>query len=806
MYKSLARAHCLIWSLVALAPASYAQQATGTAHIRHAPTLNGAVEGSIQQMTAENTTLNGGASVTGDLLVPGTPTVQLNGNPVYGGTLDGTGTTTPTNHKVTLNGGANLRHVVRRTNAVSLPVVTAPPQPTGTRSVSLNNSTQSPGNFATLKNLTLNSNVGQIAVPPGTYGSFNANSGSGFTLGVVGATTPAIYNFQNLTLNGNSALTVVGPVVVTFANGMSANGSLGNSAHPAWLTLKFASGGLTLNGNVSVHGYVTAPSGQVTINGNAQLVGGLVADRLTLNGNSLLRLLAPPTANQPPTVTLTAPANGASFTAPASFTFTATAADADGSVAKVEFFQGSTKLGEDATAPYTLPHTVSAPDSYTYVARVTDNLGATADSTAVTITVTSLNQPPVVALTAPTDGTLLTAPASVALAATASDPDGSIGKVEFYQGATKLREDFTAPYEFTTANLTPGTYVFSARAYDLQSLSATSVSVSVTVVAPNVSPTVALTAPPDGASFTAPATFTLTATAADSDGLVTKVEFFAGTTKIGEDSFAPYEFVVTGLAAGNYSYLARATDNTGSATDSAPIAVTVVSPNAPPTVALTAPANGASFTLPLTLTLAATATDSDGTIAKVEFFNGPTKLGESLTPSTPPATFTLTFPFTLPGTYSLTARATDNTGASTTSATATVTVTDNSLPFLANFEPAEGYQPGPLHGQRGWSVAGSASIVASPVYAGQQAVSVAPSTPPALLVRAFVNADPERHLCRFLRPAGGGAGGGGRGVSRHGRHPRRPDRHRRHHGSLAGFPRRRGRGGHLVPDGERPGP
>ncbi|HKB58392.1 MAG TPA: hypothetical protein VKC51_12470, partial [Lacunisphaera sp.] len=53
-----------IWS----AAASYAQQATGTALIRHAPTLNGDVEGSIQQMTAESATLNGGASVTGDLL------------------------------------------------------------------------------------------------------------------------------------------------------------------------------------------------------------------------------------------------------------------------------------------------------------------------------------------------------------------------------------------------------------------------------------------------------------------------------------------------------------------------------------------------------------------------------------------------------------------------------------------------------------------------------------------------------------------------------------------------------------------
>ena len=734
-----------LFGLILLASGLSAQ----TALVRHAPTLNATVEGSVQVMTAENVTLNGSANVTGNLRVPGTPAVQLNGNPTYGGTVEGTGAASPTSHKVTLNGGAKLGHVVRRTDAVALPVVAAPPPPAGTRQVSLNNATESPGDFATLKNLTLNGNVGSITVPPGAYGDFTANSSSRFVLGVAGATTPAVYYFQHLTLNGSSHLDVVGPVVITLANAVSANGSLGNSAHPEWGILNFAAGGLTLNGNVSAYGYVTAPSGTVTVNGNAQLVGGLIADRLTLNGNSLLRLIAPPTANQPPTVALTAPADGATFTGTASFTFAATAADADGTVTKVEFYQGGTKLGEDTTAPYTLPHTVSAPGSYTYTARAIDNLGATTDSAAVTITVTSLNQPPVVALTSPADGTLLTAPASVLLAATASDPDGSIGKVEFYQGATKLGEDFTAPFTFPLTLTSPGTYVFSAKAFDLQSLSTTSTAITVTVVAPNQPPTVALTAPPDGASFPAPASFTLTATAADNDGLVTKVEFFqslpasgVGAAKIGEDSFSPYESGVAGLAAGNYTYLARATDNTGSATDSAPVTVQVTSLNHPPTVTLTTPADGSSFTFPVTLTLAAVAADSDGTIAKVEFYSGTTKLGEAITPSSP-GTFTLTFTLTSAGTYSLTARATDNTGASITSAAITVTVAANGVPYLANFEPAEGYQPGPLDGQNGWAVTGTATVGSALRYAGQQGVTVAPAASAALLVRAFVNIDPS---------------------------------------------------------------
>ena len=56
-------------------------------------------------------------------------------------------------------------------------------------------------------------------------------------------------------------------------------------------------------------------------------------------------------ANLPPTVTLTAPATGTTGVA---MTLTATAADSDDTVAKVEFFDGATLLGEDTTSPYSL--------------------------------------------------------------------------------------------------------------------------------------------------------------------------------------------------------------------------------------------------------------------------------------------------------------------------------------------------------------------------------------------------------------------------------------------------------------------
>ena len=56
--------------------------------------------------------------------------------------------------------------------------------------------------------------------------------------------------------------------------------------------------------------------------------------------------------NNPPNVQITAPVSGASFTAPASITLTAAAADTDGTISKVDFFRGSTLLGTDTSAPY----------------------------------------------------------------------------------------------------------------------------------------------------------------------------------------------------------------------------------------------------------------------------------------------------------------------------------------------------------------------------------------------------------------------------------------------------------------------
>lgn len=93
------------------------------------------------------------------------------------------------------------------------------------------------------------------------------------------------------------------------------------------------------------------------------------------------------TTNAPPTVSLTAPVNNATFTAGSNIALTATASDADGTVSKVEFYNGATKLGEATSSPYTYTWTNVAAGSYSLTAKATDNGNASTTSSAVNITV-----------------------------------------------------------------------------------------------------------------------------------------------------------------------------------------------------------------------------------------------------------------------------------------------------------------------------------------------------------------------------------------------------------------------------------
>ncbi|CAH1522231.1 Chitodextrinase [Vibrio owensii] len=201
-----------------------------------------------------------------------------------------------------------------------------------------------------------------------------------------------------------------------------------------------------------------------------------------------------------------------------------------------------------------------------------ENLGACSGTGPVDPPV---NEVPTVTLTSPSASASITAGDVVNLAADAADTDGSISKVEFFVDGALVATSTAAPFT-ASWTATEGAHEFSTKAYDDKNAVSVASAVTLTVNAGqpgNEAPTVdvALSA----TSVELGATVTVTANAADADGTVAKVEFFAAGSLVGTATTAPYAVDFTPAQAGSVSIYAKATDDAGATTDSSLVSLTV---------------------------------------------------------------------------------------------------------------------------------------------------------------------------------------------------------------------------------------
>jgi hypothetical protein len=189
-----------------------------------------------------------------------------------------------------------------------------------------------------------------------------------------------------------------------------------------------------------------------------------------------------------------------------------------------------------------------------------------------------VNESPSVFILSPGNSNSFSTPADITITAAATDNDGTISKVEFYSGNTKIGEITVDPFTFTWYNVTEGNYSLTAVATDNFDAKTSSAPISISVfngIPPvNSPPTVAIASPGTGSSFSSPATVIIIANAFDSDGIM-KVEFLNGTVKLGESTSAPYLFTWTGVKTGTYFITAIATDNSMATSASKPVEVHV---------------------------------------------------------------------------------------------------------------------------------------------------------------------------------------------------------------------------------------
>jgi uncharacterized membrane protein len=385
------------------------------------------------------------------------------------------------------------------------------------------------------------------------------------------------------------------------------------------------------------------PSGTYTLTAVA------IDNRGTSTVSAPVRVTVP--VNMPPAVSITSPAEGATLVSPATITMEVAAADSDGAIQQVTFFANGVALGADTAAPYGI--TWEAPlGTYTLTAVAADNLGAITTSAPVHVTVDPMPNRTNVAHAA-NGGTASASstyngnyPASATINGDRrglnwgngggwndGTPYSSPDWVEVAFNGTKrieevsvfsMQDNYSAPAEPTPTM----TFVsWGLRAFDVQYW--------------------------DGAAW-----LSIPGASVTANTLVWRTFVFVPvtTTKI--------RVHITGALNG-YSRMmeVEAWGIAGSGGPPPP------GENAPPAVAITSPPAAAPFIAPAAISIAADASDADGTIASVTFHADGIPIGSDTT-----APYGVLWNNVPPGSYTLTAIATDNAGAETTSAAVTITV------------------------------------------------------------------------------------------------------------------------------------
>ena len=384
-------------------------------------------------------------------------------------------------------------------------------------------------------------------------------------------------------------------------------------------------------------------------------------------------------ANALPTVVLTAPGHGARFDAPAEIALGADASDADGTIVRVDFYAGAALVGTSSSAPYTVAWRDVPAGSYSLTARAFDERGGTATSATVPIQV-GPDAPP----GPPADVVLYAADAAVIVGAWTIVADATAA------GGARLQNPDSGRAKKTTAAALPTDYfemTFEAVAGRSYRLWLRGRAVRDSYANDSVFVQFDGSLNPSGAAdyrigTTGAATVILEdcnacglqgwgwqdngyglralgpLVAFERDGLQ-RVRIQVREDGLGLDqivlSSADYVTAAPGLVRGDSTILPPT---------SAPAPA-----NTPPTVALTAPADGTRFTAPAVIELAAAASDPDGTIARVDFYAGSTLIGSSV--SEP---HRISWSGVQAGTYTLTARAVDDGGTHATSAAARIVV------------------------------------------------------------------------------------------------------------------------------------
>lgn len=227
--------------------------------------------------------------------------------------------------------------------------------------------------------------------------------------------------------------------------------------------------------------------------------------------------------------------------------------------ASYQVFKAGVPTGTATTGSFNVTG-LSPATTYSMTVKAQDNAGAlSAASTALSVkTATDTTAPG-----APT-GLVASSIAATTFTLKWTAPTDNVSVASYLIFNNSIQVGTATTPSFNLTGLSPlTTYSMTIKAKDAAgntSAASTALSVKTAAISP---PTAKLSAPAANAVFTLPTALTLTATAAATNATITKVEFFNGTNKLGEDLSSPFQYTWSPTAPGNVSLTARATDSNG---------------------------------------------------------------------------------------------------------------------------------------------------------------------------------------------------------------------------------------------------
>ncbi|MFN8416335.1 MAG: sugar-binding protein [Cytophagaceae bacterium] len=375
---------------------------------------------------------------------------------------------------------------------------------------------------------------GTTNIATATSATYTANSSGNYNVIVTSGNCSATSTSTTVTVNTLPTATVTTTTPTTFCQGgsvvLSANTGTGLTYQWRNGTSNIASATGASYTATTVGSYnVIVSSGNCSATSTSTTVTVSAPITVSITPSGIQTLLP----SQPITLTASTSATGVTYT----------------------WYNGTSVVGSNAS-------TLSVTTAGNYSVQITNG---SCQATSNTVSVVNANAP-LVSMISPTNNGTAVAPATIILEAQATDSDGSITKVEFYQNNVKVGEGTgTTSYQYTLTNVAQGSYTFYAVATDNSGLQTTSASVNFTVGA-NQSPTVnTFTAtynqPTPGSSSTG--SIDINVNAQDPEGGALTVEIYDGTTLLTTLTSAPYTYTYNNPSVGTHDIVVKVKDSEG---------------------------------------------------------------------------------------------------------------------------------------------------------------------------------------------------------------------------------------------------